>query len=105
MLRDLTNDRRQLADFMSDLSEEAYCAGWMEGLEYALWEAVLGVRREYGRLTFTHAQRARLRELSDSCAGWIVFSDDYGEMWLAREEGQERVSAGQSAGHDTDTAV
>ena len=38
MLRDLTPPQRQLADFMSDLSENAYCAGWMSGLEYALWE-------------------------------------------------------------------
>jgi hypothetical protein len=97
MLRDLTNDQRQLADFMSDLSEEAYCAGWMEGLEYALWEAVIGLRRDYGRLDVTEEQRARLHELSDSCQGWIVFDNDKEETWLALDEWEGRYSAWRSA--------
>jgi len=104
MRRDLTNDQRALADFMSDLSEEAYCAGWMEGLEYALWEAVLGVRRDYGRLHFTGAQQARLRELSDCCEGWIVFDEDTEETWVAREEWQGRFLAWQRTKDDTGSA-
>jgi hypothetical protein len=73
MLCDLTTDQRVLADYMSDLSEQANYAGWIKDLEYALWEGVIGVRREYGRLDLTDAHRARLRELSDLCGGWIVF--------------------------------
>jgi hypothetical protein len=72
MLRDLPTDQRLLADFMSELSEEAYYAGWMMDLEYALWEAVIGVRRDYGRLELSEAHCTRLRELSDNCGGWIV---------------------------------
>jgi hypothetical protein len=98
MLRDLTKDQRLLADFMSDLSEEAYYAGWMRDLEYALWEAVLGVRRKYGRLELTEAHRMRLRELSDGCGGWIVFDDNTEETWLPRAEWEERFSARSSAG-------
>jgi hypothetical protein len=98
MLRDLTKDQRLLADFMSDLSEEAYYAGWMRDLEYALWEAVLGVRCEYGRLELTEAHRMRLRELSDGCGGWIVFDDNTEETWLPRAEWEERFSARSGAG-------
>jgi hypothetical protein len=36
MQADLTHDQRALADAMSKISEAAYCAGWMEGLEFAL---------------------------------------------------------------------
>jgi hypothetical protein len=43
MLSDLTPDQRALARYMSDLSEEAYCAGWMSGLEYALWDGLIGM--------------------------------------------------------------
>lgn len=93
MLQDLTTDQRRLADFMSDLSEQAYYASWMEGLEYALWEALVGPRREYGRLEFSEAHRTRLRELSDSCGGWIVFDDDNEETWLPRAEWEKRFSA------------
>jgi hypothetical protein len=42
MLRDLTPAQLELAEYMSDLSEEAYCAGWMRDLEYALWDAAYG---------------------------------------------------------------
>jgi len=93
MLKDLTADQRELADFMSDLSEQAYCAGWMDGLEYALWETLIGPRREYGRLNLCDTQRVRLRELSDACGGWIVFDDDNEETWLPRAEWKERFSA------------
>jgi hypothetical protein len=52
MLGDLTAPQRRLAEFMSELSEEAYYAGWMLELEYALWEALVDGRSEYGRLEF-----------------------------------------------------
>jgi hypothetical protein len=69
MLRDLTRDQRLRADFMSDLSEEAYYAGWMDGFEYALWEAVIEVRREYGRLALTGIERARVSRRKGAVAG------------------------------------
>ena len=33
-------DATKLMVYMSELSEEAYRAGWMDGLEFALWMAV-----------------------------------------------------------------
>ena len=87
---------------MSDLSEQAYYAGWMRDLEYALWEAVLGVRREYGRLELTEAPRMRLRELSDGCGGWIVFDDNTEETWLPRTEWEERFSTRSRAADKSD---
>jgi hypothetical protein len=90
MLRDLSPPQRQLADFMSELSEEAYCAGWMAGLEYALWEVVLGERKEYGWLAIGEDHRARLRQLADDCGGWVIFDDETEETWLAMAEWQAR---------------
>ena len=75
MISELTPDQRKLAEYMSDLSEDAYCAGWMEGLEIALWEVVEGTRTDYGRLTFTDLQRTDLKSLSETSGGWIVFDD------------------------------
>ena len=102
MFGDLTTDQRALADYMSDLSEQAYYAGWMKGLEYALWEAIVGGRREYGRLQLSDGHRTRLRELSDSCGGWIVFDDDTEQTWLPRAEWEERFSARLRAGDKFD---
>src|SRR5688572_4869157 len=92
MYTDLTAQQRELADYMSSLSEDAYCAGWMAGLEYALWEAVLGIRSEYGFLDFDKKHRSRLHRLSDLCSGWIVFDDETGESWISRAEWERRFS-------------
>jgi hypothetical protein len=81
---------------MSALSEEAYSAGWMSGLEYALWEALLGRRASYGRLVFTTEHRVRLRQLSESCSGWIVFDEHADETWLSVAEWVLRFSAWQT---------
>jgi hypothetical protein len=92
MLRDLTTAQRRLADFMSELSEEAYYAGWMFELEYALWQAVLDGRSEYGRLELTEEHRTRLQQLSDGCGGWIVYDERTEETWLALAEWVERFA-------------
>ena len=92
MIEDLTPDQRLLAEFMSDLSEEAYYAGWMANLEYALWEAAMGLRRNYGHLTLTEVHCSRLRELSNACGGWVVFDDATFETWLPRAEWERRFA-------------
>ncbi|HQR45124.1 MAG TPA: hypothetical protein PLB02_03835 [Thermoanaerobaculia bacterium] len=92
MLRDLTPPQRRLADYMSKLSEEAYGASWMAGLEYALWELLAGERNEYGRLVFTDQHRTRIRQLSDDCGGWIVFDDETEETWLEVGDWQARLA-------------
>jgi hypothetical protein len=90
MLSDLTANQRALAEYMSNLSEEAYCAAWMHGLEFALWQVVLGERREYGRLLVTDEQRMELRALAEAAEGWIVFDEQREETWvpLGAWEGQ-----------------
>jgi hypothetical protein len=95
MLRDLTPPQRELAEYMSDLSEEAYCAGWESGLEYALWDAAYGLRGDYGRLRLNEDHRARLRRLSEACHGWIVFDDETEETWIPTAEWQRRLSLRQ----------
>ena len=95
MFADLSPAQRQLAEFMSELSEEAYYAGWMVELEYTLWEALLDGRSEFGRLELTDEQRARLRQLSDACGGWIVFDEHADETWVPTPEWRQRFSAWQ----------
>jgi hypothetical protein len=71
---------------MSELSEQAYCAGWMQGLEDALWNAVVKGRVKYGRLQITRAHTLKLKELSDRCGGWIVWGDDLGEAFMPLDQ-------------------
>jgi len=92
MLNDLTTEQRALADCMSALSERAYYAGWMAGLEYALWQLVRGERTDYGHLTFSAEDARNLRHLSEACNGWIVFDDAREEAWVPLSEWESRFS-------------
>jgi hypothetical protein len=67
-----------LAREMSQISERAFCAGWMDELEYRLWAAVLGGPREYGQIILTVPQINRLRDLSDRLGGWVRYNDESG---------------------------
>ena len=86
MLEQLDPDARALADFMSELSEKAYYAVWMLGLEYELWAALVGGPRNCGRLDINEEHIARLRQLSQAAKGWVVFDDTEGETLVPLNE-------------------
>ena len=90
MLADLSESQRELAEYMSSISEEAYAAVWIEGLEFELWRAVQESPFPYGRLQLTSVHTKRLKELSQNCGGWISFDEKTEEqfvpfsVWLAQ---------------------
>ena len=75
-----------LRDYMSELSEKAYCAGWMSGLEFALWKAVREGPMCYGRIQIEDEHIMRLRQLSERCQGWIRSDDAHEEVGVSIEE-------------------
>lgn len=95
MLSDLSPNARALADRMSEISEETWCAGWMHELEFTLWAALDSETAE-GRLKLTSVQVADLKALSNACHGWIVFRDDNGETYLSLPEWESRFAAWSS---------
>ncbi len=80
MLADLTPTQRALADQMSEISEDAYCAGWLVDLEYDLWQILIGGQSVFGALS--EPEIKQLRELSDACGGWIVYDADLAETFV-----------------------
>jgi hypothetical protein len=86
-----------LRDYMSDLSEDAWYAGWMMDLEYALWDAVEHGPRSYGRLDITAQHIGRLRELSAACGGWIQFAADAVEEEFVPLDVWKRLAADRAA--------
>ena len=74
-----------LAIHMANLSEEAWCAGWMDGLEYALWQAVVQGPYRYGMLVLTPEHVTELRSLSAACGGWIIWGQRGTEFIPASE--------------------
>lgn len=99
-MSELTPDQQKLSDLMSELSEEYYCAGWLMGLEYALWEAVIGKRSTFGGSPLEKADIDNLRFFSEKCGGWIYWDDEKGETfapldaWKAAFDASEAVKAG-----------
>jgi hypothetical protein len=75
----MTTDVAALRDYMSELSEQAWHAGWMTDLEYALWSAINAGPRRYGQLELSTHHLERLRVLSNACGGWVRFDDMAGE--------------------------
>ncbi len=70
MRQEMNEKAQELLQLMSDLSEEAYCAGWMEGLEFALWSAVLNGPQKYGHLQITPDHINQLKRLAHERFGW-----------------------------------
>lgn len=93
MLADLTPDQKALANAMSEVSEEAYSAGWMAGLEYTLWAVLTTDERRYGRATLKHETIERLRKLSEQCGGWITFDDEREEVFVPLADWKQMVAS------------
>lgn len=95
MLNDLNKEQRELAEYMSCLSEDAFSAGWMDGLEFELWKGMNKEIKGYGTLKFTDEIVKKLKELSSKANGWIISDDDQEEfylpwqLWHARLESSE----------------
>lgn len=86
-------EAKELMSYMSALSEEAYYADWMQGLEFALWKAAIEGAQKYGRLNITDDHIAKLKELSEDCGGWIVFDDVEGEIFVPLEKWRHMYEA------------
>jgi hypothetical protein len=91
MLSELTPAQRALADYMSELSEQAFHAGWMQDLEHALWRAVLEGPFRYGHLELAAVHVERLRELREACEGWIRFDETKEESFVPSAEWKNRL--------------
>lgn len=73
---------------MSDISEEHYCAGWVSGNEYTLWEMVANpsANRNYGMFPVEDDDIREIKEISDEIGGWIHWADDDFDPQLPAEE-------------------
>jgi hypothetical protein len=94
-----TVDQQALYEYMSYLSEDCYCAGWMEGTEAACWEAVVNGGTRFGIGFITAEEAAELRRLSETAGGWWHWPENgrnpefvsieewqriYGRIWKRR---------------------
>lgn len=69
-------DRIALRVLMSELSEDAYCAGWHIDTEYRLWEMLVGERRRWMGLSVDDPRIEELRRLHVATGGWWRFNPE-----------------------------
>lgn len=79
-----------LLGLMRGLSEELWCAGWINCLEYSLWNVQPGML--YGQGSITERQSILLRLLSEECDGWW-FWNDCGPEFILRADWQKRADS------------
>lgn len=72
--------RRELLVTMQNLSEDAYAAGWMIGLEQACVDLVERKMDSYGVLSGDALEkyREKLAELHVLAGGWWIFDEEIG---------------------------
>lgn len=101
-LENRTIAARVLVLMMSDISERAYASGWMNGLEFDLWQIIaVGKPAYYGMARIRHEDIAMLRWLSDRAGGWTdgdldaplipmaTWSERYSTHWRGQEMARE----------------
>lgn len=80
---------------MSEISEHCYCAGWLSGNEYTLWEMVAdpAASRHYGMDDVEERDIQAMREISAEIGGWIRWVDDHDDPTLPSSEWGPRFIA------------
>ena len=71
-----------LITVMSDISERGYYAGWMSGLEYALWDIAQSGGGKFGWTTVDEEEANLLLDLSNELGGWMAWNDDDGATFV-----------------------
>lgn len=86
----LTKKQQELYDLMSDISEEHWCAGWVNGLEFDLWKRIKSDDPlPYGLRQIDPELLKKLRELSEEIGGWIYTDDSNVAHFIAMEEWED----------------
>lgn len=90
--------RKRLLSLMREISEDHFCAGWMGGLEYDLWQAVLQYPQpyEFGFGPIEEENVAELKDLAEELQEWAFWDDGTGEKLIPLEEWKQIFAARES---------
>lgn len=75
---------RELANLISSISEDRFCAGWCSSIEHTVWEAVQDPQSSF----ISEDERNHLKLLSKECNGWVYWEHYEGEtfLWISEWE-------------------
>lgn len=89
-------DARELANFMSELSEDCFHAGWLDGWEYVLWNSLVNSLEggyPLGKDCISKRDHSRLWRLKEACGGWIIWVEDHGRRFVPIEVWEKHLAA------------
>jgi hypothetical protein len=82
----------RIMSMIRSISEEYYAAGWLCGIEYELWEALVETdRRQFGVGELPESDADQLRALSERAGGWWVWQDGVGEIFVTAKNWTEHL--------------
>jgi hypothetical protein len=93
MIGDLNGDEKMLMEYMSAISERCYGAGWLENVEYVIWDALTTGPRKFGHGHITEEDIQRLNQLSAKANSWIIFDDEQEEMAIGLEKWKKKFES------------
>ena len=67
--------REQLRRLMMEISEDHWCAGWLHGLEFTLWEAASCGPVTFGFAPVSAGRCLELARLAELAGGWWRWSE------------------------------
>ncbi|HKQ92323.1 MAG TPA: hypothetical protein VJZ77_16820 [Blastocatellia bacterium] len=95
--------RKRLLSLMEEVSEDHYCAGWLNGLEYRLWQAALQYPQPYkfGVEAIEEKKVEELKGLAEELQEWAVWDDQAGEEKLIPLKDWKRIFAASKTASDS----
>ncbi len=83
---DMSEDQLKLANTMSQISENCYCAGWIEGNEYGIWKALKSGIQKYGQYAIDTDLLEECGRLSAELHGWVIWVDDRDDPYMPTQD-------------------
>lgn len=87
----------ELIELVKKISERDYCAGWVENIEFDLWDAIEKMEDGEKSERFDRCELEKLAELSDDCGYWVGYSGKYGEIFIQINNWLENFKIWKSA--------
>lgn len=66
----------RLVNAVREISDRCWCAGWMDGIEKTVWQAVLDDRDcGIGQGYVTREELIFIKALAERCDSWVIWGD------------------------------
>jgi hypothetical protein len=68
--------KKIIPDYISEVSEDYYCAGWLIDIEFMLYKASIGKSRKFGFSTLNKDDTKDIKYLYQTTSMWAIYEDD-----------------------------